>query len=579
MSFIEIGVDPEVVRGLDELGFVSPTPVQEKVIPALLGADGDWISLAQTGTGKTAAFGIPLIQKMDIGSLKTQALVLCPTRELCVQVARDIEGFGKYISGLKTLAVYGGARIDTQINALRRGVHIIVATPGRLQDLMNRGAADISGIATVVLDEADEMLNMGFLEEISAILAATPEQKSTLLFSATMSREVKTIANRYMTDAREIVIGERNSGAENVQHHYYMVRAQDRFPALKRIVDLHPEIYGIIFCRTRQETQEVADSLMADGYQADALHGELSQVQRDLVMGKFRRKALQLLVATDVAARGVDVNDLTHVINYNLPDELASYTHRSGRTGRAGKEGVSISIIHQKEGWKVKAIERNINKSFKRCRVPSGREVCDNQIMHRIGLMLGGDIDQTQIEPLMPALKEKLAAFDRDELIKRFVALEAKRFIDDYRYAPDLNVDEQAKGPGQKKSRDGGRRNDRTRFTRFHINVGKNDGMGPERLISIINQGARSKSIAVGKIELMRNFCFLEADSRFSAKVMSAFSRQKINGRNVQIAIAQNREASAGKYGGGPKTKGKKGTPNSRWKKGKRTDGQGRFSS
>ena len=559
MSFIEIGVHPEIVRGLTELGFEAPTPIQEKVIPDLLHKNGDWISLAQTGTGKTAAFGIPLIQNIDTSLKATQALVLCPTRELCVQVARDIGNFGKYIPEIKTLAVYGGARIDTQINALRRGVHIIIATPGRLKDLMNRRAADISDITTVVLDEADEMLNMGFQEEISAILSETPSQKSTLLFSATMSREVKNIANRYMTDPQEVVVGTRNSGAENVQHHYYMVRAQDRFAALKRIVDLHPDIYGIIFCRTRQETQEVADKLMQDGYQADALHGELSQSQRDLVMGKFRRKSLQILVATDVAARGVDVNDLTHVINYNLPDDLASYTHRSGRTGRAGKKGISISIIHQREGWRVKTIERNIKKTFKRCRIPSGREVCDNQIMHRIDTMLREEIDHSQLEPLLPALQKKLAEFDREELIKRFVAMEAKRFIEYYRYAPDLNVDEKAKGRGQKNGRDNDRRNDRNRakFTRFHINVGKNDGMAPEKLISIINKGSRNSTIAIGKIEMMRNFCFLEADSKFSGKVMTAFSKQKINGRNVQIQVAENRKEPSGKrsFGSRPKAK------------------------
>ncbi|MFA5718112.1 MAG: DEAD/DEAH box helicase, partial [Desulfobulbaceae bacterium] len=342
-SFIELGVRPEIVKGLAELGFASPTPVQEKVIPLLLGRGRDWISLAQTGTGKTAAFGIPLIQNIDPGSPIAQALVLCPTRELCVQVARDIEAFGRYLPGVKTLAVYGGARMDVQINTLRRGAHIIVATPGRLLDLIRRGAADVSQIGSVVLDEADEMLNMGFQEEISAILGATPATRDTLLFSATMSPEVARIAGTYMTDPGEILIGQRNSGAENVQHLYYMVRAQDRFPALKRIVDLHPDIYGIIFCRTRQETQDVAGQLIQEGYLADALHGELFQAQRDLVMGKFRRKNLQLLVATDVAARGVDVNDLTHVINYNLPDDPAAYTHRSGRTGRAGKTGTSVS--------------------------------------------------------------------------------------------------------------------------------------------------------------------------------------------------------------------------------------------
>ncbi len=571
MSFIEIGVHPEVVRGLVELGFESPTPVQEKVIPLLLEEEGDWISLAQTGTGKTAAFGIPLVQKIDTGHRKTQALVLCPTRELCVQVARDIESFARHIAKVKILAVYGGARMDTQINALRRGVHIIVATPGRLQDLMNRGAADISAIRTVVLDEADEMLNMGFQEEISSILADTPAQKSTLLFSATMSREVKAIAGRYMTNPREIVIGTRNSGAENVQHHYYMVQARDRFAALKRIVDLHPDIYGIVFCRTRQETQDVADRLARDGYKADALHGELSQAQRDLVMGRFRRKTLQLLVATDVAARGVDVNDLTHVINYNLPDDLASYTHRSGRTGRAGKTGISISIIHQREGWRVKTIERNIKKTFTRCRVPTGREICDRQIMHRIDTMLQETVEHDHIDPLMPALQEKLASFDREELIRRFVALESKRFVEYYRFAPDLNVNEKSAGRGQKNERNGNRRNDRrrARFTRFHINVGKNDGMAPERLISIINQGSRNMNIAVGKIQLMRNFCFIEADSKYSNKVMSVFSRQMINGKKVNIEIAENRGEFSGKRGAG-RPKAKRSSAGGRWKKGKR---------
>jgi len=570
MSFIEIGVHPEIVRGLVELGFASPTPVQEKIIPVLLGDNGDWINLAQTGTGKTAAFGIPLIQKTDPGSKKTQALVLCPTRELCVQVAGDIESFCKFIPGLKILSVYGGAHIDTQINALRRGVHIIVATPGRLQDLINRGSADISSISTVVLDEADEMLNMGFQEEISSILAETPVQKSTLLFSATMSHEVKTIANKYMNDPREIVIGTRNSAAENVQHHYYMVRAQDRFSALKRIVDLYPEIYGIIFCRTRQETQEVSDKLVQDGYQADALHGDLSQAQRDLVMNKFRRKNLQLLVATDVAARGVDVNDLTHVVNYNLPDDLASYTHRSGRTGRAGKTGISISIIHQREGWRVKTIEKNIKKPFKRCQIPSGREICDNQIMHRIDTMLKENIDHDNIESLWPALQEKLASLDREELIKRFVALESKRFIEYYRYAPDLNVDEKVNGRVQKNGR-GDRRSNRSKaeFTRFHVNVGKNDGMAPERLINIINQGSRNINIAVGKIQMMRNFCFIEADSRFSDKVMSAFSHQKINGRKINIEIAENRNEFSGKRTARNKLNSKRSKASSLRKKGR----------
>ncbi|MCL7487056.1 MAG: DEAD/DEAH box helicase [Desulfobulbaceae bacterium] len=538
-SFIELGVRPEIVKGLSALGFTVPTPVQEKVIPHLLGQGGDWISLAQTGTGKTAAFGIPLIQNVATGSPDTQALVLCPTRELCVQVARDIEGFGRYLPGVKTLAVYGGARIDTQINTLRRGTHIIIATPGRLLDLIRRGAADVSQINSVVLDEADEMLNMGFQEDITAILGKTPANRNTLLFSATMSAEISRIAGRIMTKPREVIIGQRNSGADNVKHLYYMVSARDRFPALKRIVDLHPDIYGIIFCRTRQETQEVADQLIQEGYLADALHGELSQAQRDLVMGKFRRRNLQLLVATDVAARGVDVNDLTHVINYNLPDDLAAYTHRSGRTGRAGKGGTSVSIIHQREGWRIRAIEKNIRKSFVQGRVPSGREICANQVMHRINMLIDAPPDLQGLEPLLPLAVEKLATLDRQELVKRLVALESKRFLEYYRNAPDLNVGEKdGKGSqGKRKENDRARDRNSGKFTRFHVNVGKNDGVLPERLIAIINNGSPKQKIAIGRIELMRNFSFIEADSKFSRVVLQAFHQLMINGKKVSIAI------------------------------------------
>ena len=540
MSFDAIGIRPEIVRGLSALGFTAPTPVQEKVIPALLDKPGDWISLAQTGTGKTAAFGIPLIQMIDTGQTVTQALVLCPTRELCVQVAGDIEAYGRYMPGLRILAVYGGARLDLQINALKRGVHVIIATPGRLADLIRRGAADISGIETVVLDEADEMLNMGFQEEISAILDKTPATRNTLLFSATMSREVASIANRYMTDPGEIIVGRRNSGAENVRHLYCLVQARDRFPALKRIVDLHPEMYAIIFCRTRQETQEVADQLIQEGYRADALHGELSQAQRDQVMAKFRRQNLQLLVATDVAARGVDVNDLTHVINYNLPDEIAAYTHRSGRTGRAGKGGTAISIIHQREGWKIRTIEKNINKPFERLPVPSGGEVCAKQIMHRINALCEEPVDAAAVEALLPAVSEKLADLSREELIKRVVAVESKRFLEYYRDAPDLNVREKGGGREQKKGRDGGpaREKKSRSFTRFHVNVGKNDGVLPQRLIAIINNSTGRHKIAIGKIELMRNFSFIEADSRFSDMVVQAFQQLMINGKKVTIDIA-----------------------------------------
>ena len=563
--FAAIGVQPQVIQALSELGFTAPTPVQEQVIPVLLRQEGDWISLAQTGTGKTAAFGVPLVQRLDPANSRTQALVLCPTRELCVQVARDLDAFAKYLPGIKTLAVYGGARIDAQINALRRGVHLIVATPGRLNDLLRRGSADLSTIRTVVLDEADEMLNMGFLEEIGAILGQTPDTRNTLLFSATMSREVATIAKKYMTAAKEILVGQRNSGAENVRHLYYMVRAQDRFQALKRVVDLHPDIYGIIFCRTRQETQEVADRLIQDGYRADALHGELAQGQRDLVMAKFRRRNLQLLVATDVAARGVDVNDLTHVINYNLPDDLAVYTHRSGRTGRAGKAGTSISIIHQREGWRIKAIERSIGRAFAHSRVPSGREICANQIMHRISELCEQSVDFAGIEAILPAVTEKLAALDREELIRRFVAREAKGFLEYYAAAPDLDVHENGREKGGEREQNyrkepgRGKQWGAEQYTRFQVNVGKEDGVLPQRLIAIINSSAGRQRIAIGKIELLRNLSFIEADSRFSDNVMKAFQRLMINGKQVSIEVAGagNRERSGDRRDGAarPKTK------------------------
>jgi ATP-dependent RNA helicase DeaD len=539
-SFAALGVQPQVAQALNELGFTAPTPVQEQVIPVLLRQEGDWISLAQTGTGKTAAFGVPLVQQIDPAGRQTQALVLCPTRELCVQVARDLGAFAKNLPGIRILAVYGGARIDTQINALQRGAHLIVATPGRLNDLLRRGAADLSAIRTVVLDEADEMLNMGFLEEIGAILGQTPATRKTLLFSATMSREVATIAKKYMTAAREILVGQRNSGAENVRHLYYMVRAQDRFQALKRVVDLHPDIYGIIFCRTRQETQEVADRLIQDGYRADALHGELAQGQRDLVMAKFRRRNLQLLVATDVAARGVDVTDLTHVINYNLPDDLAVYTHRSGRTGRAGKAGISISIIHQREGWRIKAIERSINRSFEHGRVPSGREICANQIMHRINELCEQSVDFAGIEAILPAVAEKLAAMDREELIRRFVAREARDFLAYYQDAPDLDVCEKTGDRAQNNRKEPGRGRQwgAEQYTRFQVNVGKEDGVLPQRLIAIINSSAGRQRIAIGRIELQRNLSFIEADSRFADNVLHAFQRLMINGKKVSIEIA-----------------------------------------
>lgn len=547
-SFAKIGIRADILKGIDALGFDTPTPIQEKVIPLMLGKQVDLVSLAQTGTGKTAAFGIPLIQLTDAGNKKTQALVLCPTRELCVQVARDITNLAKHVSGIKIIAVYGGASIDQQISALRKGTQIIVATPGRLHDLIRRQHVDISTIRSVVLDEADEMLQMGFQDELTAILAVTPENKNTLLFSATMSREVKKISSNYMTDPLEITIGQLNAGAENIQHVYYMVQARDRYPALKRIADFTPDIYSIIFCRTRKETQEVADKLIQDGYSADALHGDLSQNQRDLVMNKFRRKNLQMLVATDVAARGLDVNDLTHVINYNMPDDIANYTHRSGRTGRAGKAGISIAIIHMREKHLIREIEKSLKRKFVQGKIPTGQEICEKQLLKLIDTMKQVEVDHGQINPFLPAIMEKLSSLDRETLIKRFVSVEFNRFIEYYRFAPDLNVKDKknAYEPKRSQKEKYGKRPQEQNFTRFVLNVGKEDGVNPSRLIGEINDSSRNSRIKIGKIEIMNNSAFLEADSKFTHEIMNAFKHLMINGKPVSIESARGKRTKQG---------------------------------
>ena len=509
----------------------------------------DLVSLAQTGTGKTAAFGVPLIQKTNPQNRRTQGLILCPTRELCMQVSRDLADFARYVEGLKILAVYGGASIEPQIKALRRGVQIIVATPGRLNDLIKRGTADISAVNYVVFDEADEMLKMGFQDEINAILAKTPAEKNTMLFSATMSKEVKTIASRYMSDPVEITVGQRNAGAENVRHEYYMVHAKDRYLALKRIVDNCPSNYSIVFCRTRKETHDVANKLIQDGYNADSLHGDLSQAQRDQVMTKFRSKNLQILVATDVAARGLDVNDLTHVINYNLPDDISSYTHRSGRTGRAGRNGISVSIVHMKERFKIREIEKKINRKFSQCRIPSGLEICKKQLVSLIDVVMKVEVDYDQIDPLYAEIAEKLNSMDREELIKRFVSMEFNRFLGYYKNAPDLNVSNMAeKRPGKiapKRGASTRNSNDRQKFTRFILNIGRRQGIEPQALIRKINDIPGAGRIDVGKIEIMRNRAVLEADSRFSAKILEAFQNAKINGKTVSIEVDRAKQATS----------------------------------
>ncbi|MHA1879782.1 MAG: DEAD/DEAH box helicase [Candidatus Heimdallarchaeota archaeon] len=551
------------MKGLTSLGFQEPTPVQAQIIPLMLERQVDLVGLAQTGTGKTAALGIPLIQRTNTKSRQTQGLVLCPTRELCVQVARDLEAYSRHVEGLRTLAVYGGASIEQQIKALRKGVQIIVATPGRLNDLIRRGKVDISGVRYVVLDEADEMLQMGFQDELNAILARTPLEKNTLLFSATMSKEVAAIAGKYMSDPVEITIGKRNAGSENVSHEYYMVHARDRYIALRRIVDNCPNIYSIIFCRTRQETNEVANKLIQDGYNADALHGDLSQDQRDQVMKKFRCKNLQILVATDVAARGLDINDLTHVINYNLPDDLGNYTHRSGRTGRAGCTGTSVAIVHMKERFKIGEIEKKIKKKFKQCRIPSGEEICKKQLARLVDVVTKVEVDYDRIDPLYAGISEKLGSLDREELIKRFVSLEFNRFLEYYKNAPDLNVSDGAKKRQGKRERQGGESADNSnreqKFTRFFLNVGRRDGIMPQGLMGKINGVPGARRIKVGKIEIMRNKALLEADSKFTPQILDAFQHIKINGKTVSIEVARgNHGTSRPKYGGIRHRKGRK---------------------
>ena len=548
ITFEELGISKEIVLALVDLGFEIPMPVQEKVIPLLLGDKTDIVALAQTGTGKTAAYGLPLIQQTDTDNHLPQALILCPTRELCVQIAGDLNDFAKYIDDLKVLPVYGGSSMEVQIKALKKGVQIVVATPGRLLDLMRRRAIKLGSVHTIVLDEADEMLNMGFLDSINDILAEVPENRNTLLFSATMPNEVAVIAKKYMKKPVEITIGNRNSGAENIKHLYYTVHAKDKYTALKRIVDFYPSIYGIVFCRTRIDTQEIADKLIADGYNAEALHGDLSQVQRDSVMQKFRIRHVQLLVATDVAARGLDVDDLTHIINYALPDDLSGYTHRSGRTGRAGKAGTSIAIINLKEKHLIRQIEKMINKSFIAAKVPGGREICEKQLFNLINKMENVEIEHSEIDPFLPAIYRKLEWLEKEDVIKRFVALEFNRFLEYYRNAKDINVYEEKgreslheKGGRESFRVKGGRKDSRkevTAFTRLSINVGKADGLYPNTLIELINANSPGKRIRIGDITLGKNDGIFEVDTEYAKFLSQSLSDAEFKGSNLSVNMA-----------------------------------------
>ncbi len=585
-----MGFTPGILKAVQDLGFDNPLPVQEKVMPLMLDGTRDIIALAQTGTGKTAAFGLPLVQATDSSLPVTQALILCPTRELCIQITGDLNNFAKYMGDLRILAVYGGASIETQIRELKKGVHIIVATPGRLIDLLGRKAARLSNVTSLILDEADEMLNMGFVDSINEILSHVPQGRRTLLFSATMSPGVAAIARDYMTDPAEITIGTKNSAAESVTHGYYLVHAKDKYKVLKRIADSEPDIYGIVFCRTRQETRDVAAKLLEDGYNADSLHGDLSQSQRDAVMQKFRQRSLNLLVATDVAARGLDVNDLTHVINYTLPDDPEVYTHRCGRTGRAGKTGISLSIVHLREKNALRQISRMVNRPFDRLEIPTGSEICGKQLFNWVSKLENVNTIHREIDRLLPEIQERVASLGRDELLKRVLSLEFDRFLDDYRNGEDIfspveKNEKENRGKEwkenrnrsgrkeRKEDRDGnnghdawgshetesagygrngkngkngkggknGRNYHQADSTRLFINLGKSDGFYPEQLIELLNSRTKGKKIPVGKIDLMKNFSFFEVEKEFSRPVIKALNNSRFGNTRVVVEPAQDR--------------------------------------
>ena len=556
-TFEELGVAEEIRRAITEMGFENPMPVQEEVIPYLLGIGNDVIALAQTGTGKTAAYGIPLLQKINPNDHTTQALILSPTRELCLQISDDLKDFSKYMEGVRIVPVYGGTSIVNQINALKKGVQIIVATPGRLIDLMNRGVAKLDNVVNVVLDEADEMLNMGFSESIDEILEGVPETRNTLLFSATMSKEIEAIAKNYLHDHKEIVVGSRNEGAEHVNHIYYMVHAKDKYLALKRIVDYYPKIFAIIFCRTKVETQEIADKLIRDGYNAESLHGDLSQQQRDLTMQKFRQHLTQLLVATDVAARGLDVDDLTHVINFGLPEDIENYTHRSGRTGRAGKKGTSISIVHTREQKKIKNIEKEIGKKFIEADLPTPQEICTKQLYRVMDQIEKTDVNEEEIAPFMEEINRHFEYMEKEDLIKKIVSRNFGRFLAYYADAPVIEKpsakSERSKGEGKGKGRRG--KTERG-YRRLFINLGKVDGFYPGEVMQFINKHVSGRQ-EVGHIDLMSKFSYIEVPEEDAELVMQSLDGTTYKGREVRCNDADEKGHGKNNRGGRSASQGR----------------------
>ena len=554
-NFKETKLDSNILKAIAEMGFKTPTPIQAKTIPHLMNSNLDLIATAQTGTGKTAAFGLPSIHLTDLKYKDTQTLVLCPTRELCIQIAKDLAKYSKYLNGLNILAVYGGSDIKTQIRSLNKGAHIVIGTPGRTKDLIKRKKLNIGCIARIILDEADEMLTMGFKEDLEMILSHTPKEKQTLLFSATMSKKVVAITESYMNDAQKIAAAKMNITAENVQHKYYMVNAKERYEVIKRIADINPNIYGIVFCRTRRETKEIANKLMNDGYNADTLNGDLSQAERDEVMGRFRKRQLQLLVATDVAARGLDVDDLSHIINFNLPDDFEIYVHRSGRTGRAGKKGISIAILHTREMRKIREIEKRTRISFLREDVPSGMDICKARLYSLIDKVENVEVDEEQITQFMPDIYKKLEWLERDELIKHFVSTEFNRYLSYYKNARDINISSDSKNRERKK-RDKPNRNDRklASLTGFYINVGFQSKMNPGRLMGLINESLRSSNAVIGNIEIMKTFSFFEIEEEYENNLIQSFKGKKFAGILIQIE----KDTGSGKRGGGGNQKSRR---------------------
>lgn len=529
-NFTDISLPEPLLRAIKDLGFISPTPIQEETIPWLLENDSDLIAMAQTGTGKTAAFGLPVLSETDIERPEVQTLILCPTRELCIQIGKDFATYAKYMPRIKMTTVYGGAPLFKQREALLSGVQIVIGTPGRVNDFIRQDVLKLNKVNRLILDEADEMLNMGFKDEIFEIMSKTPSTKQTLLFSATMPKEVAQLASTFMRNPFQISVGNQNQGAENIKHFYYKVQARDKYLALKRIADMSPKIYGIIFCRTRIETQEIADKLQHDGYNADALHGDLSQGQRELVMSRFRTKFVRLLVATDVAARGLDVDDLTHIINYHIPNDPDIYIHRSGRTGRAGKSGISLSIIHTKELTALKAIEKRLGREILWERVPSGREICEKQLYHFVDGVERIEVNEVEIASFLPNVYKKLSWMTREELIQRFVSIEFNRFLDYYQNLPDLDQSAEHKAKGDKKS---------FRFSTFKLNLGSNNGITKRDLMRFVNQLKVTRSIEIGLIEIMKDYSLIALDSDYENQLLKAFNRNKYKGIPVVASLSE----------------------------------------